>query len=221
MKKLLLLAVAAVCVLLVARAEVLIYDLSFNTSGPSVNYSSLEGGYLVVDSSSKAVTSIVTQTDPQTGLLYYTTGVLSGTYMELADEGSNQTYAVVNSAGGSGLNAGTTSFQVVGKTGGGTVGSGTNSLGIARKLKGYLNESAPESVSTATNNITTITYGFAGSSKVVANYQSGLTKDANGSRLDAAATLDNLATILQNQGVIPQPTATPSPTATPLPTATP
>ena len=68
MKKLLLMAAAAICLILVARAEVLIYDLSFNTSGPSVNYSFLEGGYLVVDYSSKAVTSIVTQTDPQTGL---------------------------------------------------------------------------------------------------------------------------------------------------------
>jgi len=218
MKKLLLLALAAVCLVFVARAEVLIYDLSFNTAGPSVNYSFLEGGYLVVDSNSKAVTSIVTQTDPQTGLLYYTTGLLSGTYMELADEGSNQEYAVVNSASGSGGTGDTISFQVLGKTGGGTVGTGTNSLGIARKLKGYLNASAPGSVSTDTNNITTITYGFAGSSKVGANYQSDLTKDANNQKLSAATTLTNLAAILQNRGALPQPTA--SPTATPLPTAT-
>ena len=215
MKKLLLPAVAVVCVVLVARAEVLIYDLSFNTAGPSVNYSFLEGGYLVVDSNSKAVTSIVTQTDPQTGLLFYTTGLLSGTYMELVSEGSNQEYAVVNSAGGTGGTTGTASFQVLGKTSGGVdIGAG-NSLSIARKLKGYLNASAPESVSTDTNNITTITYGFAGSSKVGANYQSGLTKDANNRRLDTTSTLDNLAAILQNRGVSPQPTATPSPTATP------
>jgi len=214
MKKLLLMA-AAICLILVARAEVLIYDLSFNTSGPSVNYSFLEGGYLVVDYSSKAVTSIVTQTDPQTGLLYYTKSLLSGTYMEMVSEGSNQEYAVVTSAGGSGVNAGTTSFQILGKTSGGVgVGAGNN-LSIAHKLKGYLNASAPESVSTDTNNITTITYGFAGSSKVGANYQSGLTKDANNRRLNTTSALDSLAVILQNRGIDPQPTATPSPTATP------
>lgn len=215
MKKLLLLAVAAVCLILVARAEVLIYDLSFNTSGPSVNYSFLEGGYLVVDSNSKAVTSIVTQTDPQTGLLYYTTGILSGTYMELVSEGSNQEYAVVNSSSGSGGTAGSISFQVLGKTSDGVGVGGGNSLSIARKLKGYLNASAAESVSTDTNNITTITYGFAGSSKVGANFQSGLTRDANNQRFDTTAALDSLAGILKNRGVSPQPTATPSPTATP------
>ena len=121
MKKLLLPALAAVCLILAAHAEVLIYDLSFNTVGPSVNYSFLEGGYL----------------------------------------------------------------------------------------------NASESVSTDTNNITTITYGFAGSSKVGANYQSGLTKDANNRRLDTTSTLDNLAAILRNRGIVPQPTATPLPTATP------
>ena len=217
MKKLLLPAVAAVCLVLVARAEVLVYDLSFNNTGTNVNYSSLEGGYLVVDSGSKAVTSIVTQTDPQTRLLYYTTGVLSGTYMELLSEDSNQEYAVINSTSGTGGTAGSIAFQVLGKTGGSTVGSGTNSLGIARKLKGFLNASAPGSVSTDTNNITTITYGYAGTSKVGANYQSGLTKDANNQKLSAATTLTNLAAILQNRGALPQPTA--SPTATP--TATP
>ena len=49
MKKLLLPAVAAVCLVLVAHAEVLVYDLSFNNTGTNVNYSSLEGGYLVVE----------------------------------------------------------------------------------------------------------------------------------------------------------------------------
>ena len=217
MKKLLLPAVAAVCLVLVAHAEVLVYDLSFNNTGTNVNYSSLEGGYLVVDSGSKAVTSIVTQTDPQTRLLYYTTGVLSGTYMELLSEDSNQEYAVINSTSGTGGTAGSIAFQVLGNTGGSTVGSGTNSLGIARKLKGFLNASAPGSVSTDTNNITTITYGYAGTSKVGANYQSGLTKDANNQKLSAATTLTNLAAILQNRGALPQPMA--SPTATP--TATP
>lgn len=219
MKKFLLLVLAAVCPAIVTRAELLIYDLSFNTTGTSVNYSFLQGGYLVVDSGSKAVTSVVTLTDPQTDLLYYTTGILSGTYMELLSEGSNQEYAVINSTSGSGTNADNVALQVLGKTSNRVdVGAGT-SLSIAHKLKGYLLASGAQSVSTDTNNITTITYGFAGTSKVTANYQSDLTKDANNGRLDAATALNHLTTVLENRGVVPQPTA--SPTATPTPTATP
>lgn len=220
MKKFLLLALAAVFPACVARAELLIYDLSFNTSGPSVNYSFLQGGYLVVDAGSKAVTSIVTQTDPVTDNLYYTTGVLSGTYMKLASEGSNQEYAVINSTSGSSGNE-TVAFQILGKTSNDVpVGSG-NSLSIARKLQGYLFASAPESTSTDTNNITTITYGFAGTSKVAAKFQSGLTKEANDKRLNSSTAMNLLTEVLKNRGVGPQPTASPSPSASPSPTATP
>ena len=234
MKKLLLSALASACLVLVAHAEVLVYDLSFNTAGTSVNYSFLEGGYLVVDASSNAVTSIVTETDPQTDILYYTTGLLTGTYSTLTEERSDQAYAVVNSISGSGGTTDSIAFQILGKIGNNVnVGAGKNQ-DVAKKLRGYLNASAAESTST-TNNITTITYGFAGTSKVAANYQSGLTRDANRGRMDSAATLGYLATILQNRGVNPQsspspspsPTATPSPsptatpTATPLPSATP
>ena len=219
MKKLLFLALAVIFPAFSACAQVVVYDLSFNTTGPSVNYSFLEGGYLVVDSGSKSVTSIVIQTDPVTDLLYYTTGVLAGTYMELRSEGSNQEYAVINSTSGSGGNATSVAFQVLGKTSGHkNVGAG-NSLSIARKLQGYLLASAAESVSTDTNAITTVTYGFAGSSKVSANYQSGLTRDANDQRLDSSNTINMLTEVLKNRGVVPQPTA--SPTASPSPTATP
>ena len=221
MKKLLCLAMSAAFPILAARAEVLIYDLSFNTTGPSVNYSFLQGGYLVVDADSNAVSSIVTQTDPVTDLLYYTTGVLSGTYMEMVSEGGNQEYAVINSASGSGATADTLAFQVLGKTGDNVeIGDG-NSLSIARKLQGYLFASAPESSSTDTNNITTITFGFAGTSKVAAKYQPGLTMEANDKRLDASTTINLLTEVLANRGVVPQPTASPSPGASPSPTATP
>ena len=223
MKKLLFLTLAAIFPVLAARAQVVVYDLSFNTTGPSVNYSFLEGGYLVVDSGSKSVTSLVIQTDPVTDLLYYTTGVLAGTYMELRSEGSNQEYAVINSTSGatgnSTGNATSAAFQVIGKTSGHlNIGAGNN-LSIARKLQGFLLASASESVSTDTNNITTVTYGFAGSSKVAANYQSGLTREANDLRLDSSNTINMLTEVLKNRGVVPQPT--PSPTASPSPTATP
>lgn len=229
MKKLLILAMAAVFPVMVVRGQLVIYDLSFNTTGPSVNYSFLQGGYLVVDAGSDAVTSIVTLTDPQTQLLYYTTDILSGTYTEMVAEGSNQEYGVIYSSTGSGGDADNIAFQILGKTSDGVdIGAG-NSLSIAKKLQGYLLASASESVSTDTNNITTISYGFAGSSKVDAKYQADLTKDANNRRLDAAAAIENLTAILVNRGVVPQPSASPtatpgaSPIATPTasPTATP
>ena len=217
MKKLFFLALAAVCSVIVAHAEVLIYDLSFNTVGPRVNYSFLEGGYLVVDYNSKAVTSIVTQTDPTTQLLYYATGILSGTYMEMRSEGSNQEYAVIHSASGSSGNE-SVAFQVLGKTSHDVdIGSG-NSLSIAQKLQGYLLASAPESVSTDTNNITTITYGFAGQSQVAAKYQSSLTREANDKLMDSSTTMNLLTEVLKNRGAVAQPSASPS--ASPAPTAT-
>ena len=197
------------------RAEVLVYDLSFSNTGPSVNYSFLQGGYLVVDYSSKAVTSIVTLTDPQTDLLYFTTGLLSGTYMEMIAEGSGQEYGVISSASGSSTD--NISFQILGKTNRKTdIGAG-NSLSIAHKLKGYLLASAAESSSNSTSSNSTssgnFTYGFAGASQVTSKLQSNLTEEANNLRLDAAATIENLATVLENRGVVPEPTATP--TATP------
>ena len=87
MKNLFAMALAVLLPVCASRAELLIYDLSFGNTGPSVNYSFLQGGYLIVDVASNAVTSIVTLTDPETNLLYYTTGLLTGTYMELISEG--------------------------------------------------------------------------------------------------------------------------------------
>jgi len=217
MKKLLLLALAAGFPLLAARAEILIYDLSFDTSGPSVNYSFLQGGFLVVDSSSKAVSSIVTLTDPDTNLLYYSTGILSGSYMEMVAEGTNQEYAVLSSTSG-GTTSENLAFQVLGKTSNEVnIGSG-NALSIARRLRGYLLASAAESVTTDTSGQTTLSYGFAGASKVSAKFQSALTEEANNNRQDSAATIERLTQVLINRGVVPQPSPSPSPTATPTTT---
>ena len=221
MKKLLLLTLAAVFPVIAAHGQLVIYGLSFNTTGPSVNYSFLQGGYLIVDAGSDAVTSIVTLTDPQTQLLYYTTDILSGTYTEMVAEGSNQEYGVIYSSTGSGGDADNIAFQILGKTSNKVDIGGGNNLSIARKLQGYLLASASESVSVGTNNISTITYGFAGSSKVDAKYQSDLTKDANNKRLDAAAAMENLTAVLVNRGVVPQPTASPGPSPSASPTASP
>lgn len=208
MRKILLAGAVFIGCLLGADAQVLIYDLSFNTTGPSVNYSFLEGGYLVVDVSAQSVTSVVILTDPTTQLQYYTTGLLSGTYMEMLEEGSGSEYAVIYSNSGS-AGGDNVAFQILGKTSKNTgIGSG-NSLSIAKKLRGYLLASAAESLTTGssgnatttTSGNTTFSYGFAGSSKVTASLQSGLTSDSNSDRLDAAAALDNLTQLLENRGI--------------------
>lgn len=212
MRKILLGALVLMACLFRADAQLLVYDLSFNAAGPSVNYSFLEGGYLVVDVSAQAVTSVVILTDPTTQLQYYTTGLLSGTYMEMIEEGSGSEYAVIysNSGSTSGSAGGDNiAFQILGKTSKNTgVGSG-DSLSIAKKLRGYLLASAAESPATTANSTTsnstssnsTFTYGFAGASKVTASLQSGLTSDANNNRLDAAGALDNLTQVLENRGI--------------------
>ncbi|MFZ4776156.1 MAG: hypothetical protein ACOYM3_12365 [Terrimicrobiaceae bacterium] len=220
MKKLLILALTLAFPFCACRAELLIYDLSFGNTGPSVNYSFLEGGYLIVDVASNAVTSIVTLTDPQTNLLYYMTGILSGTYMELISDGSSQEYGVIFSTSGAGGDADNIAFQVIGKTSDQTdIGDG-NSLSISRNLRGFLLASAAES-SSSSNGTITFSYGFAGSSRVTARFQSDLTKDANNRRLDAATELENLTAILVNQGVVPQPSASPSASPTASPSASP
>lgn len=218
MKTPLVTLVAVLAGLFCARAELLIYDLSFSNVGKSVNYSFIEGGFLVVDSASKSVTSIVILTDPTTRLAYYTTALLSGTYMELIEEGTGSEYAVINSSSGSGTNADTIAFQIIGKTSNSLrIGAG-NSLSIAKKLTGYMLASGAQSTSLDTSNQVSFTYGFAGSSKVTSTLQSGLTNDANNNRLTAAAELQVLTEVLTNRGIVPQPTPAPtaSPSATPL-----
>jgi len=202
-----------------ARAEILIYDLSFNTTGPSVNYDFLQGGYLVVDSASNAVTSVVILNDPNTNIPYYNTGVLSGTYMEMLSEGSGSEFAVITSSSSAGADADSIAFQVLGQTSNNVSIGGGNRLSIARKLRGFLLASAAESTSLDdTSTSTVFSYGFAGSSKVTASFQGGLTNEVNTGRLAAADALELLTTELENRGI--QPEASPSPSASPTASAT-
>jgi len=180
-----------------------------------------------VDVGAQSVTSVVILTDPTTQLQYYTTGLLSGTYMEMIEEGSGSEYAVIYSTSGS-AGGDNIAFQILGKTSKNTgVGSG-NSLSIAKKLRGYLLASAAESLATTGNSTTsnstssnsTFTYGFAGASKVTASLQSGLTSDANNNRLDAAGTLNNLTLILKNNGIVAESSLSSNSTSTTTTTAT-
>jgi hypothetical protein len=199
-----------------AQAEILVYDLSFNTTGPSVNYSFLQSGYLIVDESSNAVTSVVVLTDPTTMLPYSTTGLLTGTYMEMQEEGSGKEFAVISSSSGSGGAADSVAFQILGKTSKKVDIGGGNGLSIAKKLRGYLLASAAESASVDPDTSeVTFAYGFAGASTMTANFQSGLTNDVNGNRLDAAGAQEMLTTWLENQGITPEATTTSTTTTDP------
>jgi len=225
MRKILLAALVLMGCLNRADAQLLVYDLSFNTTGPSVNYSFLEGGYLVVDVSAQSVTSVVILTDPTTQLQYYTTGLLSGTYMEMLEEGTGSEYAVIYSNSGS-AGSDNIAFQILGKTSNNTGVGGGNSLSIARKLRGYLLASAAESATSSTSGNatvsgnTTFSYGFAGSSKVTASLQGGLTSASNSNRLDAAAALDNLTQVLENRGIFADSSSSSNSTATSSSTTT-
>jgi len=215
MKTPLLTILAVLAGLFCARAELLIYDLSFTTVGKSVNYSFLEGGYLVVDAATKSVTSIVILTDPDTRLAYYTTGLLDGTYMEMIEEGSGNEYAVIYATSGSKGNADNIAFQILGKTSSTMrIGAG-NSLSIAKKLSGYMLASGAESTALDASQLVSFSFGFAGSSKVTSNLQSALTNNANNNRVTAASEIEVLTEILTNRGIVPQPTPAPTPSPTP------
>jgi len=201
------------------QAQVVVYELSFSNTGQNVNYSFLKGGYLVVDENASSFSSVVVLNDPVTFQPYYTTGLLSGSYMTMLEEGSNNEVAVIYSmSGGSGDSADNIAFQVIGDTDNDTSVGGGASLPIAKKLKGFLLASAAESGTTSTTGNSTFTYGFAGSSKATAKFQSGLTKDANNNRMDAATTVTYLTEVLTERGIGPEPTPTPSPSPSPSPT---
>ena len=225
MKRLAILACAILALTSTARAAVAVYDLSFDTTGPSVNFSFLRGGYLVVDCDTNAVSSVCVLVDPDTLLWYYTTGLISGTFLEVIQETGPQpgtppnpdvsnTYNVVVSSG-NGTAADNTAMQLIGKTSGNVGVGGATKLKIAKKLRGYLMLSADDSVTVNDDMTITYTFGFAGNSKVTAGLQSEFTNFANDKLLDAAGTLDYLTLVLKNRGVNPEPTPTPTPTPTP------
>lgn len=222
--------IAIVCAFAVSavRAQMVIYEVSFDDTGPGVNYSFIQGGYLVVDQNASSFSSVVVLNDPATWLPYYTTGLLAGSYMTMLEEGSGNEVAVIYSmsGGGNGTTSGDSlAFQVIGDTSDNVKVGGGASLPIAKKLRGFLLASAPETGTVDASGNSTFTYGFAGSSKATAKFESGFTREANDNRLDSAGTLTALTELLKNRGIGPEPTPTPSPSPTaspsPSPTATP
>jgi hypothetical protein len=199
-----------------ASAQLLIYNLALDKTGSSVNYTFFDSGYLVVDLAASTFSSVIVLTDPNTFTYYQTAGLVTGNYSTMLDY-SGYDHAVLFGASSGTDNA---ALQVIG-----TIESNRNIGGdqrskVARKLRGYFLASSAEvdastGNSTTSNSTTTsFQYGYAGSSKATATYNSNLTQQANNQSLDSTGALNLVGQILANRGV---PGFTPTPTPTPTP----
>lgn len=195
-----------------AQSGLLIYDLSFNRTGPSVNYSFIEDGWLVVDLAAGTFASVFVLEDPNTGLLYYTTSLLTGSSFQVTSDGDGDMYSVLvgtSSSGGQSV-----SLQLTGAVDKRKKIGGNQNTRLADGLRGFLLASAPDGSGEA---------GFAGQSRAGASYDGGLTTTVNDAGMASADAVNFLATRLQNLGIPAQasPSPSPSPTPTPVPSPTP
>ena len=219
MKTRLLCTLFAALTLLVsaAQAQLLIYNLSLEKTGRSVNYTFFDSGYLVVDLAASTFSSVIVLTDPNTFTYYQTAGLVTGSYSTMLDY-SGYDQAVLFGASSGTDNA---ALQVIGAIESNRNIGGDQRSNLARKLRGYFLASGPQvNASTGNGTATSFEYGYAGSSEATATYDSNLTKQANNQGLDSAGALDLIGQILANRGV-PGYTPTPTPSPTPTPTPTP
>jgi len=219
MKTRLLCTLFAALTLLVsaAQAQLLIYNLSLEKTGRSVNYTFFDSGYLVVDLAASTFSSVIVLTDPNTFTYYQTAGLVTGSYSTMLDY-SGYDNAVLFGASSGTDNA---ALQAIGAIESNRNIGGDQRSNLARKLRGYFLASGAEvNASTGNGTATSFEYGFAGSSEATATYDSNLTKQANNQGLDSAGALDLIGQILANRGV-PGYTPTPTPSPTPTPTPTP
>ena len=214
-----------------AKADLLVYELSFRTISNEVNYPSLYGGYFVVDENAGTFSSIVVLGDPVSGAPYYTTSLLSGTYFELLSEGGELFGVMSGGTGSGGEIAESVSFQSIGKLSRNVRVSGTSTMRVARNPRGVLLLNSPEVYTTSnssgngTSGDRVLEFGFAGSSEVRARFDEGFTRFVNNERMTSADALQEAIRRVENRGILPQPSPSPgpnpSPTPTPVPTPTP
>lgn len=201
-----------------ASAQLLIYDLSLDKTGRSVNYTFFDSGYLVVDLAASTFSSVIVLSDPNTFTPYQTAGLVTGSYDTMLD------YSGYNHAVLFGTSSGTdnAALQVIGKIESNKSIGGKKRSNLANTLRGYFLTSGAQvdastsnsSNSTTSNSTTTFEYGYAGFSKATATYDSKLTTKANNEGLDSADALNLIGQILSNRGV---PGFSPTPTPTPTP----
>ena len=199
-----------------ASAQLLIYDLSLDKTGRSVNYTFFDRGFLIVDLAASTFSSVIVLSDPNTFTQYQTAGLVTGSYDTMLD------YSGYNHAVLFGTSSGTdnAALQVIGKIESNKSIGGKKRSKLANKLQGYFLTSGAQvdastsnsSNSTTSNGTTTFEYGYAGFSKATATYDSNLTTKANNEGLDSADALNLVGQILSNRGV---PGFSPTPTPTP------
>jgi hypothetical protein len=206
--------IACLVALVAAQADVLIYSLSFSSTGETVNYSGIFNyGYVVVDEDAGSFSSILVLDDPETGVDYTDTSLLSGTFFDLLEDGNGDLYGVLSSGGGGNGTSGGLAFQVVGESSKTSIGGGAT-LRVPRKMKGFLLSNSEEITDVNEGGEPTLEFGFAGNSKVTARLDLNSTRDANDARLTPSATVTAILATLARKGVGPQPTPTATPTAT-------
>lgn len=216
MKARLIVAFAASFLLLLSnsRAQLLIYGLSLEKTGRSVNYTFFDKGYLVVDLAASTFSSVIVLTDPNTFNYYQAAGLVTGTYQTMLDY-SGYEHAVMFGASSSTDNA---ALQVIGVIDSKRGIGGDQRSKLSKKLRGYFMASGAQvsagNGTTSNGTATSFEYGFAGFSEATATYDSNLTKQANNGNLDSAGALDLIGQILSNRGV---PGFTPTPTPSPTP----
>ncbi len=202
-----------------ASAQLLIYNLSLDKTGRSVNYTFFDRGYLVIDLAASTFSSVILLSDPNTFAQYQTAGLVTGSYETILDY-SGYNHAVLFGASSGTDNA---ALQVIGKIESNKSIGGKNRSDLANKLQGYFltsgaqvdastSNSSNSSNSTTSDGTTTFEYGYAGFSKATATYDSNLTTKANNESLDSADALNLIGQILSNRGV---PGFSPTPTPTP------
>lgn len=199
-----------------AQAQLLIYNLSLDKTGRSVNYTFFDNGYLVVDLAASTFSSVIVLSDPNKFSYYQSAGLVTGNYSTMLDY-SGRNNAVMFGASSGVDNA---ALQVIGAIELNRNIGGDQRSTVSRKLSGYFLASGAQ-VNASTGNSTTsngtatsFEYGYAGFSKATATYDSNLTRQANNQGLDSAGALDLIGQILSNRGV---PGYTPAPTPSPTP----
>jgi hypothetical protein len=133
-----------------ARAQVLIYDLALDKTGPSVNYAFFDTGYLVVDLSASTFSSVIVLTDPNTFRYYQTAGLVTGSYETMLDY-SGYNHAVIYGTSSGTDNA---SLQVIGDIESNSNIGGEQRSILAKKLQGYFLASGAQVDATTTNGTT-------------------------------------------------------------------
>jgi hypothetical protein len=197
------------------RGELLIYEMSFSGKGPRVNYPNFLSGVAVIDSQAGNFSTILVLEDPLTGIPFYTSSLLSGSYFELLEDGGGDIYAVMEGDTGGDDLVESVAMQAIGETSRNVdVGPGT-SLRVARRMKGFFLANSTETVVTDEDGNTDVETGFAGSSRVTARFDGSSTREANERRLDSAGAIIAISQNLERRGIRPEPTPSPSPSPTP------